>query len=93
MVMAGKKPGGGTPEQRGFKLSLRSTEPVPQTRFVNLLVPLGPDEMMPAAELVKNDGDQLALRIRWPDGKVESVGLDLGWKTGGENGPADIALK
>lgn len=93
MVMAGKAPGRGTPEQRGFKLGLRSPEPTAQTRFVNLLMPLGPDEKMPEAKLVKNEGDQLALQIRWPDGKTESVTLGLGWKTGGEKGPAQIALK
>jgi len=93
MVMGGKAPGRGEPEQRGFKLGLRSTEPAAQTRFVNLLVPLGPDEKMPSAELIKNDGDQIVMQITWPDGRSESISLDLGWKAGGEKGPAAISMK
>jgi hypothetical protein len=93
IVVAGRAPGRGAPEQRGFKLGLRTAAQTAQTRFINLLVPLAPDEKLPEAKLTENEGNRVALEIRWPDGKTESVSLDLGWKAGGENGPAQIALK
>lgn len=93
MVMAGKKPGAGTSEQRGFKLGLRSPEAARNTRFINLLLPLGSDEKMPVVEPVKTEGDILSLQIKWPDGKTESVSLDLNWKDGGKTGPAVLDLK
>ena len=92
IVQAGRKPGAGTPEQRGFTLGIRSPEAVAKTRFINLLLPLGSDEKMPVVELVKDEGDLITLQIEWPDGKVESVSLDLKWKDG-KAGPATLSLK
>jgi hypothetical protein len=91
VVVAGKGPKNGAPEQRGFNLTQRTAEAVPATRFVNLLVPLVGDAKVPEVKLVKNEGDQVALEIRWPDGKTESVIVDLGWKSGGESGPAKFS--
>jgi hypothetical protein len=93
MVVAGKKPGGGTPEQRGFKLGLRSPEAAGKTRFINLLLPLGPDEKVPEVGQVKDEGGTVSLQIKWPDGKVESIRLDQGWKMGANPGPASIVVK
>ena len=89
-VRAGIAPGRGTPEDRGYKLVLRTPEPSDQVRFINLLFPLGSEEKVPSVELVKGDGDIVNLRLQWPDGKTESISLDLGWKAGGKSGPATI---
>ncbi len=90
IVVTGKVPGQGAPEQRGHKLGLRSQEPVTETRFINLLVPLGPDQEPPTAE-VTDSGNQLSLKVRWPDGKTEKVDLNLDWKDGMAEGPASFA--
>lgn len=82
IVMAGRGPKGGAPEQRGFKLGLRSKEPLKATRFINLLVPLGSEEKVPTAELLGGEGDQVVLKITWADGRSEKVKLNLAWKAG-----------
>jgi Domain of unknown function (DUF4962)/Heparinase II/III-like protein len=90
VVMAGRGPGKGAREQRGFKMVLQSRQPVQKTRFVNLLVPLGSGEKAPTAQLVNGEGDKISLKVSWPGGRTEVVDLDLAWKQGGEVGPASI---
>lgn len=93
MVMAGMAPGKGSSTQHGHKLALRSKEPAAATRFINLLVPLSPDEKLPSISGLKAEGNAVSFQIEWPGGKIESVALDLDWKTGGDVGPAKIAFK
>jgi hypothetical protein len=90
MIMAGITPGKGTPEQRGFKLGLRSAEPSVKTRFVNVLFPLGTEEKVPQVELIKNEENSIGLVIKWPNGQVETVDLDIAWKPGQKPEPATI---
>jgi hypothetical protein len=60
---------------------------------MNLLVPLGKDEKLPAVSVVKQDKDSVELSVKWPDGKTEKVALNLGWQQGtGATGPATITL-
>ncbi len=87
MVVSGLAPGQGTPQQRGHKLGLRSKEPTGETRFINLLVPLDPDEKPPTAQISESE-NQLSLQIRWQDGTTEKVDLNLDWKDGMAGGPA-----
>lgn len=86
-VIAGKAPGKGKPEQRGFQLRLSTPAPIQETRFINLLVPLATAEKAPEVEPIHQVGDILELKLKWPEGKSEHVRLDLGW-TSGETGPA-----
>jgi hypothetical protein len=93
MVMAGTKPGGGVSTQHGFQLTLTQAQPAKSARLVNLLVPLGKDEKLPAVSVVKQDKDSVELSVKWPDGKTEKVALNLGWQQGtGATGPATITL-
>jgi len=92
IVMAGRKPGVGTPEQRGFKLGLRSPEATGKTRFINLLLPLGEGEQPPQVELVKDAGDIVEVKLKGGDGKVEAIRLDLAWRTE-PKGPATLGVK
>jgi hypothetical protein len=89
-VSAGTAPGKGEPTQRGHKLAIRSAAATKETRFINLLLPLGPNEEMPSAELTKQAPESVSLKLTWPDGSIERVDLDLGWKTGTSPGPARI---
>ncbi len=93
LVVAGMAPGKGTPTQHGHKLALRSKEPAVETRFINLLVPLSPEEKLPSIGGLKAEGNGISFQITWADGKVEAVTVDLDWKTGSEKGPAQIAMK
>jgi|GEM_PF-394101 len=93
IVLAGTAPGRGTPTQRGFVLALNSPEPSAKTRFINLLLPLGSTDKMPEVQPVKDENNVVSLQLKWPDGKTESVRLDLGWKSGTATGPATIGVK
>jgi len=93
LTWLGRGPGIATPEQRGDTLALGTREASAKTRFVTLLFPLGATEKVPEATLVKNEGDTLALRIKWPDGKTETVSLDLSWEPGKTPEPATIRRK
>jgi hypothetical protein len=93
IVAAGNAPGPGKQEQRGYQLAISTSAPTDRTRFVNLLVPLGPDEHPPVAKLLKNDGDLLEWEILWSDGKTEHVAVDLGWKQGATPGPVTITSR
>ena len=93
IVAAGTAPGPGKQEQRGYQFAISSAAPTASTRFVNLLVPLGPNERQPEARLLKNEGDLIEWEIHWSDGKTEHVALDLGWKQGAASGPAAITLR
>lgn len=94
MVMAGRAPGRGVSEQRGFQLALGMKDPAPQARLINLLVPLGPEEKAPTAKLINGEGGQIALEITRADGRTEKVKLDLNWKSGtSEAGPAVMDAK
>lgn len=94
MVLAGISPKNGKIAQRGNKLTLSSPEPTSKTRFINLLVPLAADEKLPEIADVKDEGTAVSLTVKWPDGKSETVKLDLTWKTGsGPTGPAAITVK
>ncbi|XHR28881.1 MAG: DUF4962 domain-containing protein [Chthoniobacteraceae bacterium] len=90
IVQAGRGPGKATPEQRGYTLALATREASAKTRFVTLLFPLAATEKVPEATLVKNEGDTLALRIKKPDGKTETVSLDLSWEPTKNPEPATI---
>ena len=93
MVMAGTKPGGGHQEQHGFQLSLTQAQPAKTARLINLLVPLGKDEKVPAASVTKQDTDSIELSLKWPNGKTENIALNPSWQSGkGTEGPATIAM-
>jgi hypothetical protein len=87
-VIAGLKPGQGTATQRGHQLSLTLKSPAAQARVVNLLVPLSNDQQPPTVADAKLDGSTITLQIRWPDGKSDSVSLNLAWQSEGD--PATI---
>lgn len=91
MVMGGMAPGRGTLQQRGHKIALRSASPSGETRFINLLVPLGGDEALPEVKLSENAGDRVAFSLRWPNGQTETVRVDL--RGAGTQGPAEIVLQ
>jgi len=94
IVIAGTAPGRGTPTERGHKLGLRTRDAVPATRFVNLLVPLGNNDKIPEASLIKDEGDLISIQIKWPDGRTERTDLNLGWKAGAaQAGPASFVRK
>jgi hypothetical protein len=93
MVMAGTSPVRGKLTQRGFKLVLSAPEPSGKTRFINLLLPLGSGEKMPEVGPVKDENNVVSFALKWPDGKTETVRVDLNWKSGGTAGPANIGIK
>lgn len=90
-VMAGKAPGRGTPENRGHKITMESA-PASQMRFINLLLPLSAGEKPPQVEQAQDENNIVSLKIRWADGKIESVRLDLNWQDSGSGGPAQLAF-
>jgi len=92
-VMAGMKPGPGTPTQRGYQLSFTTKQPAKTVRLVNLLVPLDPGSAAPEIADRKVDGNNVSFKLKWADGHTENVQLDLGWKSAGagEAGPAKIS--
>jgi hypothetical protein len=93
MVMAGTKPGGGHSEQHGFQLRLTQARPAKTARLINLLVPLGKDEIIPGAEVIKQDKDSIQIGLSWGNGKKETVALNLGWQSGaGTTGPANLTM-
>lgn len=96
-VLAGKSPGRGTPEKRGFHLALTSPKPAQTTRFVNLLIPLGAGEKLPGVESLKEENHAISFQLKWSDGKVENVRLDLDWKASAtpsaNGGPATIRMQ
>jgi hypothetical protein len=93
MVMAGTAPSRGKLTQRGFKLVLSAPEPSGKIRFINLLLPLGSTDKMPEVGPVKDENNVVSFALKWPDGKNETVRVDLNWKSGGTAGPANIGLK
>lgn len=92
MVAAGISPTKKWDEQRGHKLKQRSPEPVTQTRFINLLLPLDAHEPAPAVQLTQAEGDVLAMNITWANGTVENVRLDLDWEAKKMAEPAQISM-
>lgn len=97
-VMAGKAPGRGTPEKRGFHLHLTTSQPSKTTRIINLLVPLGQGEKLPIVQLKSQDQKLVVFSIKWPSGKTEDVQLNTEWKASSEpssssTGPAIISTK
>ena len=93
-VMAGKGPGQGRLAKHGYNLSLTSAQPTKSARVINLLVPLGQDEKLPTAKIVKEEPGAVELSLQWPDGKTESVALNLaGPVNQPAPGPAAISLQ
>jgi len=90
-VMAGKAPVRGTPEQRGYKLTIKSA-PEKQMRFVNVLLPLNSGEQPPKVEQIQDENNIITLKILWAAGKVETARLDLNWKDA-QSGPAVISIE
>jgi len=86
-VMAGQKPGPGTPTQRGYQLSLTTKLPAKAVRLANLLVPLDAGASPPTIENSTIVGDDISFQLKWADGHTESVKLNLGWKSGQAGAP------
>lgn len=80
-VFAGMKPGAGKAEQHGFQLTLTQSAPATASRLITLLVPLGKDEKIPEAKLVKQDASSVEFTVTPVGGKPQTVKLDLTWKT------------
>lgn len=96
-VMWGMGPGRGKSGSPGYHLELSNREPAAQTRFVNLLAPLGADEKPPAVENFAQDrtGGTVSFTLRWADGTAENISLDQKWTRAAhaERGPAVITLR
>jgi hypothetical protein len=67
--------------------------PATAARLVNLLVPLAAGEALPAVQSQKLDGEHLTLGLKWADGKVESIDLNVGWSAKQGQLPAVISVK
>jgi hypothetical protein len=97
VVMYGMAPGRGQPAKRGYHMSLTSREPAAKMRFVNLLVPLSSGEKPPVVEKasVADATGPVSFTLRWADGRIETVKLDLNWSesAGGKGGPAEIVTQ
>lgn len=93
VVMAGMKPGPGTPTQRGYQLSFTTKQPAKSVRLVNLLVPLDPGSAAPGITDRRVDGSNVSFKLKWADEHTESVQLDLAWTSTGAGGagPAKIS--
>jgi len=90
IVQGGRGPSPAIPEQRGHTLTLEPREAAAKARIVTLLFPLGNGEKCPTAELMKNESDNIGLRIVWPSGRIETVSLDLSWQPSKALEPATI---
>ncbi len=94
VVIAGTKPGVGTPTQRAHHLSITPKAKSASARMVNLLVPLDLDQPAPKVESSELKDDTANIVLVWADGKRESIKLDLNWKkTQQVTEPAVIELK
>jgi hypothetical protein len=87
-VIAGLKPGQGTPTQRGHQLSLTMKSPARQARLVNLLVPLDKDQQPPQILNAKLTGQSISFELSSPDGQRQTVTVNLAWRSEGD--PATI---
>jgi hypothetical protein len=89
-VMAGSGPGKATPTQRGYQLAIAMKDAATSARLVHLLVPLAADEAAPAILSSVLDGNAIRLQLKWPDGRTESLSLNLQWQQGAatDSGPA-----
>jgi hypothetical protein len=81
-VMAGTGPGQGKATERGYHLALTMKEPAKAARLVNLLIPLAPDEKLPEVKTGVLEGDTIAFSLAWPEGKTETVTLNLKLRPG-----------
>jgi len=79
-VVAGNSPGKGKPAQRGWQLRCRMKAPAAAARLAHLLVPLGAKERPPVMRAVSAEGKTVRVTLQWPDGRRETIGLDIGPK-------------
>jgi hypothetical protein len=90
-VMAGTAPDQGKLEVRGWQLRRVMKDADKNARLVHFLVPLEAKGGAPTG-FVLDAGQQpvngLAVGLRWPDERQESVVLDLAWKASTESGGA-----
>lgn len=94
IVMAGTKPGPGTPTQRAHHLSITPKTKSTNARMVNLLVPLDLDQPAPKVDASDFKNNQVHLTLVWAEGKREAIQLDLNWsKTDQSSSPAVIEIK